>query len=85
MTQYCPLLALPNQTSQEVTHSGTAFTEARLMWDVTITPSWDPASPLATPCACARSHYLRLDNDSDTICNDTPSMTQYCPLLAPSN
>jgi hypothetical protein len=29
-TQYCPLLALLNQTSQEVTHPGTAPTEARL-------------------------------------------------------
>jgi hypothetical protein len=23
-----------------------------------------------------------LDNGSDTICNDPPSMTQYCSLLA---
>jgi hypothetical protein len=30
MTQYCPLLAPPNQTSQEVTHPGTALAEARL-------------------------------------------------------
>jgi hypothetical protein len=30
MTQYCPLLRLPNQTSQEVTHPGIALAEARL-------------------------------------------------------
>jgi hypothetical protein len=30
MTQYCPLLAPPNQTSQEVTHPGTVLAEARL-------------------------------------------------------
>jgi hypothetical protein len=35
--------------------------------------------------ACARSHHLRLGNGSDTICNDPPLMTQYCPLLAPPN
>jgi hypothetical protein len=29
-TQYCPLLAPPNQTSQEVTHPGTTLVEARL-------------------------------------------------------
>jgi hypothetical protein len=29
-TQYCPLLALPNQTSLEVTHLGTTLTKARL-------------------------------------------------------
>jgi hypothetical protein len=29
-TQYCPLLATLNQTSQEVTHPGTAPAEARL-------------------------------------------------------
>jgi hypothetical protein len=30
MTQYCLLLAPPNQTSQEVTHPGITLTEARL-------------------------------------------------------
>ena len=30
-TQYCPLLAPPNQTSQEVTHPGTTLVEARLI------------------------------------------------------
>jgi hypothetical protein len=30
MIQYCPLLALLNQTSQEVTHPGIALAEARL-------------------------------------------------------
>jgi hypothetical protein len=30
MTQYCPLLSLPNQTSHEVTHPGIALAEARL-------------------------------------------------------
>jgi hypothetical protein len=30
MTQYCLLLAPPNQTSQEVTHPGIALAEARL-------------------------------------------------------
>jgi hypothetical protein len=30
MTQYCPLLAPPNQTSQEVTYPGIALAEARL-------------------------------------------------------
>jgi hypothetical protein len=30
MTQYCPLLAPPNQTSQKVTHLGIALAEARL-------------------------------------------------------
>jgi hypothetical protein len=29
-TQYCPLLATLNQTSQEITHPGTAPAEARL-------------------------------------------------------
>ena len=29
-SQYCPLLAPLNQTSQEVTHPGTTFAEARL-------------------------------------------------------
>ena len=29
-TQYCPLLAPLNQTSQEVTHPGTTLVEARL-------------------------------------------------------
>jgi len=29
-TQYCSLLALPNQTLQEVTHPGTTLIEARL-------------------------------------------------------
>jgi hypothetical protein len=29
--------------------------------------------------------HLRLGNDSDTICNDPPQTTQYCPLLAPPN
>jgi hypothetical protein len=55
-------------------------------------PSWDPLF-LSIPTsarwqpkwACARSPHLRLGNDSDTICNDLPSMTQYCPLLAPRN
>jgi hypothetical protein len=28
--QYCPLLASPNQTSQEVTHPSTTLAEARL-------------------------------------------------------
>jgi len=31
MTQYCPLLAPPNQTSQEVTHPSTTLAKARLM------------------------------------------------------
>jgi hypothetical protein len=30
MTQYCLLLAPPNQTSQEVTHPGSTLAEARL-------------------------------------------------------
>jgi hypothetical protein len=30
VTQYCPLLAPPNQTSQEVTHPGTTLAEACL-------------------------------------------------------
>jgi len=30
MTQYCPLLAPPNQTSQDVTHSSITLAEARL-------------------------------------------------------
>jgi hypothetical protein len=29
-TQYCPFLAPPNQTSQEITHYGATLTEARL-------------------------------------------------------
>jgi len=29
-TQYCPLLAPPNQTSQEVTHSSTTLAKAHL-------------------------------------------------------
>jgi hypothetical protein len=32
-TQYCSLLAPPNQTSQEVTHPGTTLAEARLTAD----------------------------------------------------
>jgi len=53
-------------------------------------PSWDhpilgiPASARRQPFwACARSHHLRLGNGSDTISNNPPPMTQYCPLLAP--
>jgi len=31
MIHYCPLLAPPNQTFQEVTHPGTILAEARLI------------------------------------------------------
>jgi hypothetical protein len=47
-------------------------------------PFFGPSVPAGVPhWACARSHHLRLGNGSDTICNDSPPMTQYCPLLAP--
>jgi hypothetical protein len=39
MTQYCPLLPPPNQTSQEVTYSEIALTETRLTSGVLI-GSW---------------------------------------------
>jgi len=46
-------------------------------------PLWTQRSRWRPSLACARSHHLRLGNGSDTICNDPPQMTQYCPLLAP--
>jgi hypothetical protein len=44
-----------------------------------VVPTGDPHELVHAPT------HLRLGNGSDTICNYTPQMTQYCPLLVLPN
>jgi hypothetical protein len=48
-------------------------------------PFLGPSVLAGDPHGLVHVPHLRLGNGSDTICNNSPPMTQYCPLLAPPN